>query len=202
MPLLILFLKKIALVVLVALLLILSINQLVVLKTAPHITYLPKENSQPLPPKPMALVFGASVRGQQLSPALQARMDVALGLYHTGTVQTLLLSGDGEDPYYSETLAMKKFALAHGVPEEDILLDHKGKSTRQTLLRAKNIFYACDLYVVSQQFHLPRVVLIAQSLGMNVTGVSAGGIQNSWYYDLREMPARAKDMGQIFFPFF
>jgi vancomycin permeability regulator SanA len=147
--------------------------------------------------KDMAIVLGASVHGSTLSEALRARMETAVGLYQKGLVQHILLSGDGTDGFYSETMAMKKFALKKGIPEISILTDEKGYSTYTSILRVKNVFRAQSIYIVSQDFHLTRAVWIARAIDLDADGISAGSMKRRWYYEVREFLARVKDFFQV-----
>ena len=47
-----------------------------------------------VPERDVALVLGASVRGQRLSAMLEDRVASAVDLYHAGKVRKLLMSGD------------------------------------------------------------------------------------------------------------
>lgn len=145
----------------------------------------------------MAIVLGASVHGDELSEALRGRMEVAITLFREGYVRTILLSGDGTNEYYSETAAMKKFALSNGIPQENLLTDEKGYNTYLTMLRAHEVFNAKSAFVVTQNFHLVRAVWVASQCGINVQGVSAGHIKDPWYYSIREFFARVKDFFQV-----
>lgn len=149
--------------------------------------------------KEYAVVFGASVHGFTLSSALRARVETAIQLYQKGLVKNILLSGDGADGFYSETNAMKRFALKEGVPEAVLLTDEKGYNTYATVFRAKNVFHVQSAYMVSQDFHLTRAVWLARKVGIDADGVSAGSMDKRWYYDVREFLARVKDFGQLIF---
>ncbi len=154
-------------------------------------------NSESFSHKEYAIVLGASVHGYALSEALRARMNIALKLYKSGLVRSVLLSGDGTDEYYSETAAMKKFALDNGMPEEALLTDEKGYNTYLTMLRAHNLFNAKSAYIITQNFHLARAVWVARQCGIDAQGVGAGKLKDPWYYYLREFFARVKDYGQV-----
>lgn len=151
------------------------------------------------PPKDYAIVLGASVHGDALSGVLKARMETAIELYNRKLVQHILMSGDGTDSYYSETAAMKKFALKNGVPEDILLTDEKGYNTYATILRAKEVFNAKSAYIISQDFHLTRAVWIARKVGIDADGVNAGNSKDKWYYSVREFFARTKDFFQVIF---
>lgn len=153
-------------------------------------------NKKAMDKKEFAIVLGASVHGNELSGALLARMNVAIDLYKKGYVKSILLSGDGTDEYYSETTAMKKFALGNGIPQENILTDEKGYNTYFTMLRAREVFNAKSAYIITQNFHLVRAVWVAQECGIEAQGVGAGNLKGPWYYYIREFFARVKDFVQ------
>lgn len=147
--------------------------------------------------KDFAIVLGASVHGERLSHALKDRVDAAINLYQKGLVKYILMSGDGIGKNYNETLAMKKFALKHGVPEDVIFTDTKGFNTYASILRAKNIYRIENTYIISQEFHIGRAVWIARRIGMDAQGVSVGKFKILDYYTFREIFARPKDFLQI-----
>ena len=142
-----------------------------------------------------AVVFGAKVhKGGTLSQMLQDRMDTAIALYKSGSVKTLLLSGDGSGEW-SEVVYMKKYAVENGVAEEDILLDGEGFSTIETVRRAKDVFGVEKCVLVTQKYHLYRAIYSAEKLGMDVLGASADvrTYAGQFYRDVREVLARVKD---------
>ncbi|WP_161597517.1 SanA/YdcF family protein [Fluviispira multicolorata] len=164
------------------------------------IVYLNSKNSPlPLTPKDYAIVLGASVHGDSLSGVLRARMETAIDLYNKKLVKNILMSGDGTDSNYSETTAMKKFALKNKIPEEILITDEKGYNTYATILRAKEIYNINSAYIISQNFHLTRAVWIAREIGIDADGVGAGEVKEKWYYSSREFFARTKDYFQIIF---
>ena len=142
------------------------------------------------------VVLGASVRPDgSLSQILADRVDGAIVLYQEGVAPKIIMSGDNGQDSYNECAAMKRYAVAHGVPSEDIFCDHAGFSTYDTMYRAQNIF-GCNRVVVSTQtYHLYRALYAGEGLDMTVAGVPTDmrDYQNQFYYDLREIPARTKD---------
>jgi SanA protein len=68
---------------------------------------------------------------------------------------------------------VRLYLTRKGVPEEDIFLDHAGFDTYSTMYRARDIFGVVSVLVVTQSFHLPRAVFIAQNLGLQADGVNA-----------------------------
>ena len=124
-----------------------------------------------LPSTYTALVLGASVRRNgELSTMLRDRVESALLLYNKGKIKRFLVSGDNRTTNYNEPVAMKKYLLERGVPEEDIFMDFAGFDTYDSVYRASYIFEVDSAIVVSQRFHLPRAVYIARSMGLNFYG--------------------------------
>ena len=147
--------------------------------------------------KEFAIVLGAAVHKNELSEALRGRMDVALELFKKGFVKNILLSGDGTDEHYNETVAMKKYALKKGIPEENILTDEKGYNTYSTMLRAHDVFNARSAFIITQNFHIVRAVWVAQQCGIQAQGVGAWRLKDPGFYYVREFFARIKDFIQV-----
>ena len=148
-----------------------------------------------------AVVLGAKVHeGGRLSDMLRDRMDTAIALYQNGSVQTLLLSGDGSGEW-SEVKYMKLYAVENGIPEEDILVDPEGYSTYETMQRAKDIYGLERIVAVTQTYHLYRAMYIAKDFGIEVKGASADLdiYSGQLYRDCREVLARIKDFGMCLF---
>lgn len=155
------------------------------------------------PVHPTVIVLGARVfpKSGRLSDMLADRMKTALELYRAGKAERFLLSGDHGTKEYDEVNAMKDFLLEEGVPAEDIFLDHAGFDTYDSMYRARAIFQVESALVVTQEFHLPRAVYIARSLGLDAVGVTAdrqpyvGMARNH----LRETLARVKAVLSVTF---
>lgn len=147
------------------------------------------------------IVLGAGVRRQELSGMLKCRMHKAIDLYARQRATKILLSGDGTDPHYNETAAMKKYALQNGLPKEKLLSDPLGYSTYDSLRRAIEVFGIRAGVIVSQDFHLKRALWLAESFGMKAQGSSCDNGSSSQFYDLREIPARTKDVILRWFDF-
>lgn len=148
-------------------------------------------------PRDCIVVFGAGVwENGQLSDMLADRMDVGIALYKAGAADKLLLSGDHGQADYNEVGAMRDYALAAGVREEDIFLDHAGFSTYETLRRAQDIFGVESAVLVTQEYHLYRALYIAGALELDTVGVAADlhVYRGQWMRELREIAARNKDV--------
>lgn len=142
------------------------------------------------------LVLGCGVRPDGTpSLMLQDRLNTGLALYQAGAAPKLLLSGDHGTVGYDEVNAMKDYVLARGVPSEDVFLDHAGFSTYESMYRARDVFQARRVIVVSQRYHLYRAVYDARALGLDAWGVAAEDIAYSGQLlrEIREVLARDKD---------
>ncbi len=126
---------------------------------------------------------------------LQDRLETGIALYEDGAAPKLLMSGDHGRKEYDEVNLMKEYALERGVPSEDVFMDHAGFSTYESMYRARDIFCAEKVIVVSQRYHLPRALYAAEKLGLEAYGVPAQDVEyrGQAYREFREMLARAKD---------
>lgn len=124
-----------------------------------------------VPNKHTVIVLGASVKSNgNLSVMLRDRVESALLLYNKGKVKRFLLSGDNGEANYNEPKAMKKYLIERGVNEDHIYLDYAGFDTYDSMYRAKEIFEVDEAIIVTQGFHLPRAVFLAQEMGLNYIG--------------------------------
>lgn len=148
------------------------------------------------------IVLGCQVRDDgSLSDMLRDRLLRGLELYQTGVSSKLLMSGDHGQDDYDEVGAMKQFAVNNGVPSENVFMDHAGFSTYETVYRAKEIFRAHKVVIVTQEYHLYRTLYIAEQLGLEAYGVASdlnvyGGQAKR---DVREVLARCKDFAMCLF---
>jgi SanA protein len=142
-----------------------------------------------------ALILGARVYDSgRMSPIFRDRVDTALALYQAKRVEKLLVSGDHGQVDYDEVNAAREYLLERGVLEKDIFLDHAGFDTYDSVYRAKEIFGASSLIIVTQNFHLPRALYIADRLGIKACGQSADlqSYTGAERMELREVLARLK----------
>lgn len=147
------------------------------------------------------IVLGASVKnGDTPSPMLRDRLDKGIALYKAGCAPKILMSGDHGSEYYNEVSVMKKYAIDHGVPSEDIFLDHAGFSTYESMYRARAVFGADRVVVVTQKYHLTRAVYDANRLSMDAYGVDAAHINygGQTIRNIREYLAISKDFVMTF----
>ena len=96
---------------------------------------------------------------------------------------------------------VKNYAIEKGIPSENIFMDHAGFSTYESIYRAKDIFEAKKVVIVTQEYHLYRALYIANQLGLEAYGVGADPRQyvGATYRELREILARDKDFIKCIF---
>lgn len=186
--------KKIVIIILIIVvfigLLVLGINAFVVIKTKNKIV-----NKDDLNKSDAILVLGAGVWGNNPSPMLADRLDAAIEIYMAGLANKIIMSGDHGRDDYDEVNIMKKYAIEKGVKSEDIFMDHAGFSTYDSIYRAKHIFKANSLIIVTQNYHLYRSLYIANSLKIDAVGIKANPRKYSgaFFREIREVLARDKD---------
>lgn len=141
------------------------------------------------------LILGAGIRGDSPSPMLQDRLDEGIKLYNSGVASKIIMSGDHGRKGYDEVNIMKGYAIQKGVPSEDIFMDHAGFSTYESIYRAKEIFGADNIIIVTQEYHLYRALYISDKLNVNAYGVNSDPRKYSGqsYREFREILARNKD---------
>ena len=151
---------------------------------------------------PVAIVLGASVYPNGTpSPWLRYRLEVAAGLYESGRVDAILVSGDNGRTTYDEPSAMRDYLVKIGVPSEAVALDYAGFDTYGTCVRATKIFGIDEAIIVTQDFHEPRAVFACRSAGLQVEGVAdtrARAYRSTWVKSwLRERLAAIKAVADV-----
>ena len=148
------------------------------------------------------LVLGCGVHADgSPSDMLNDRLKRGVELYELGAAPKLLMSGDHGRTNYDEVDAMKTFAVDAGIASSDVFMDHAGFSTYESMYRAKEIFQARKIIIVTQQYHLYRAIYIAESLGLEAYGVASDyrAYSGQTARDVREILARVKDFGTSLF---
>ena len=147
------------------------------------------------------IILGAGIWGDKPSPMLEDRLLQGIELYNNNVSTKIIMSGDHGREEYDEVNIMKEFAIEKGVPSENIFMDHAGFSTYESIYRAKEIFEADKIVIVTQKYHLYRALHIANSLGIEAYGVGADPRQyvGAMYRELRENIARNKDFVKCLF---
>lgn len=142
------------------------------------------------------LILGCGIIDEETPCAmLRDRLEAGAAAYRLGLAPRILISGDNGHPGYNEIHVMLHYLLNAGIPGEDIFCDHLGFSTYDSVHRAKSVFGADEIIVVTQKYHLYRALYIASGLDIDAVGICSNQrkyIGNA-YREVREILARDKD---------
>lgn len=154
-----------------------------------------------VPRTEVAIVPGALVQPNgKMSGMLGDRVEQAARLWRAGKVEKILVSGDHGSWKYDEPDTMRMALVNRGVPPRDVFEDHAGFDTWQTMERARSIFGVRHAVVVTQGFHMPRALFLADHAGIEATGLTsdlhAYGFQGR-KSDVREVLSRVKAVADV-----
>ena len=109
------------------------------------------------------------------------------------------ISGDNGTESHNEIHVMLNYVKKAGVPEADIFCDHAGFSTYDSMYRAKDIFSAQTIIVVTQTYHEYRALYIGDELGLDVYGAASDQLTYAGQpmREIREVMARVKDYFKV-----
>lgn len=145
-----------------------------------------------VPTRPYTLVLGTSryFSNKQLNLFYLNRLNAAEKLITSGKTQHLLLSGDNRTIYYNEPQLMRKDLIQLGIDAERLHLDYAGFRTLDSMIRAKHIFHATPMIIVSQRFHCERALFIAKFHQIDAICFAADYPQDHYKVRRREYLAR------------
>ena len=145
----------------------------------------------------VAIVLGAAIWGEQPSPGLRERLDMAVWLFEQGYTPYLIVTGGvGKGQSVSEAVVMKRYLVERGVPAEKVLTEDRSTTTYENLrnsiplLKRHRFATAC---IVSHGYHLARALNIAAMLQIHAFPVAAPtSALNLYYHTAREVLAYTK----------
>jgi vancomycin permeability regulator SanA len=127
-----------------------------------------------------------------LSGRLQARLDVAIELFHEQRAPRIFVSGGTGREGHDEAAAMAQYLLAQGVPASAVVQDPLGVDTAATAVNAAQYLRANRLgsaLVATQYFHIARTELALQRNGVRVAGA-----RHARYFELRDLYSLAREV--------
>ncbi len=148
-----------------------------------------------VPTTSIALIFGGGMKNAtEMGETQTDRVLQGIELYKKHKVTTLVMTGDDGAWHGNEVDAMKNFALEHGVTSSAILIDPHGYTTYRSCARASTTFHFSHVIAISQNFHLPRILFLCRSFGIETDGLSADlrPYDRMLYNETREIGARVK----------
>ena len=146
-----------------------------------------------IPQKELGLVLGAAAYGDRLSDVLADRVDTAIELYEAKKISIIVMSGAA-----NEVDAMQKYAVEEGVPETSIIKDGKGLNTLASVQNTVELNR--PFTIVTQKYHLPRALFIANAHGADAIGITADKQSYAKIYDFkkREILATSKAIFDVY----
>lgn len=160
-------------------------------------------SAESVPAAPVGIVLGTGRLKASGTPNghFEIRMDAAAALWKAGKVKKLILSGDnGSDPKnYNEPADMRDALVSRGVPETALALDGGGLRTRATMRQASEKFAVTECLIISDDWHLPRALWLAEVSGLKANGFAGRQLpwDVSWKGRLREWAARASAFAEV-----
>ena len=123
------------------------------------------------------VVLGATQHDGLPSPVFRARLDHAIALWRAGRAPLLVMTGGGmEGDRTTEAETGRGYAIMKGVPADAILMEDRGRSTRESLRAVSAILEGRGVgaaVFVSDRSHMLRVMRIARDLGIEAYGSPA-----------------------------
>ena len=140
------------------------------------------------------VVLGAAQYNGKPSPVLKARLDHALELHRAGLAPLLVVTGGiGSGDRESEATVERRYLLAQGVPDSQVVVLPVGKNTGETMDAVGTWVHGRGLtaiLLVSDAFHLARLRVEASRHGLTAYTSPAAGSpiagELEWKYFLDE----------------
>lgn len=121
------------------------------------------------------VVMGAAQFNGRPSAVLKARLDTTVRIWEDGVAPVIIVTG-GKMPgdQFTESEASRDYLVDKGVPEDAIVLENEGRTSKASLQRVALIAKDRGIHsvlIVSDGFHLFRSKLIADRTGLDANGV-------------------------------
>ncbi len=153
-------------------------------------------STEAIPARAVGIVLGTTkkIGPDQPNPHFDNRLKAAAELYLAGKVRHLLVSGHRDSQYYDEPRDMTTRLVELGVPPSAITPDDAGLRTLDSMVRAREIYGLELVTVISDDFHVPRALFIADRKGLDAIGFRGDSVspRQSFRARAREHLARVK----------
>ncbi len=130
------------------------------------------------------IVLGCGIRGERVSVGLAKRLNKAYEYHLQNPEATIIVSGgQGPQEDIPEALAMKRYLVSKGVPEDRIIMEDKSTSTITNFKYSHEImkekgFPDDSVVFVTNGYHVYRGASYAKAEGLTVTHL---GTDIIWY---------------------
>ena len=142
------------------------------------------------------VVLGAAQYDGRPSPVLRARLDHGIDLWNQGMGKLLIVTGGrGYGDTTSEAAVGRAYARKHGIPDTAIVLENKGRTTRESMLAVSEILATRGIksaILVSDPFHMLRLSILGKRFGLTIytsptrTSPISPNREKRWRYMLGE----------------
>jgi len=121
-------------------------------------------------PAESIVVLGAAQYDGHPSPVLRARLDHAVELWNQHMAHIVILTGGtGAGDTTSEAAVGRSYVRRHGIPEEAILVEREGRTTRESMIAVAGMLNDRGLktaILVSDPFHMLRLSILSRRFGI------------------------------------
>ncbi len=149
------------------------------------------------------LVLGAGLEKNGLpTDILSDRVKAGVYLLERNKTSFLVLSGSLNTQNFSEAESMRELALSLGAKNSNLIIDNQGKTTFDSMINLLEFSKNDGVTIVTQRFHLPRALWLANALNINSSGFPANiykfSLIKTIYWYLREIFSLPKNIFKLF----
>lgn len=189
----------------VCVLLLIVVCHYIVVWNASGKTY---DNVETIPHNKVGLLLATSpiTPGGAHNFYFENRIKAADELYKVGKIDFIIASGgdyrQSQKNGCDEPGAIRDSLVARGIPENRIILDYEGTTTRNSIYKARQTFGLDSVTLISQKYHNERAIFLAERCNIKAVGYNAAPSpirRNRIKNTLREYLARVKMFGSILF---
>ena len=132
------------------------------------------------------IVLGAGIKGERIGTNLQKRLDTAIE-YHKENQEAVIVVSGVQGPYedISQALAMERYLIANGIPQDKIIKEDRSTSTKENFEFSKKLLdlrFGEGKYkaaYITNGYHIYRAGLVAEDVGFN--GMTHIHAETPWY---------------------
>ena len=132
------------------------------------------------------IIHGAGlIHGNELTRLLKDRLDKAIEVYRKDPSPPVMIpsGGQGDDETVPEAFAMKQYLVEQGIPEAQIIMEDRSKTTYENLKYSKAIIDQREgrkyTALVTSNYHVYRALRYSREVGLKCTGI---GSRVAFYY--------------------
>lgn len=130
------------------------------------------------------IVLGTGLNGETITLPLYYRLEKSVEYFHKNPNAVIVVSGgQGRNESITEALAMERYLLSKGIPENKIIKEDRSTSTYENFLLSKKLldnYFEKDYKTIfiTNDFHIYRANQISKVVGINSNYMHA---KIQWY---------------------